>query len=320
MPTHAPAYLDPATIASVGSIDLRARMIVEGLMTGMHRSPMQGFSVEFAQHRQYTPGDDTRFLDWKVFGRTDKLYIKRYQQETNLDVVVLVDASASMTYGTLPIQKGWGGTASSERRRRWTKFDHATALSAAIAYLCLHQQDRVGVCVFADELKTIVERSGTRGQWRKIVTALAAAPTHQQTNIVKSCEQVLGKVTNRALFVIVSDFFEDAASTREALARFRHKRHDVILIHALDRQEMRFGFDEPAPFEGLEAEGMLRIEPRALRRAYLDALSAHSAELARTSRGFGFDYLRIDTHESVGPPLSYLLARRNAYIKRSKVG
>lgn len=313
-------YLAPETLVQLAPFELRAKMIVEGVMSGMHRSPYQGMAVEFAQHRQYVAGDDPKHLDWKVYGRSDKLYVKQYQQETNLDVVLLVDASASMGYGTLAVKPKWGGTKASRHVNHWTKFDHATALATALAYLSLQQQDRVGVAVFADEVKTLIKRSNAQGQWRKIVSALSTEPVEAQTDFAKVADQVLGKITNRALFIIMSDLFDDRDSIRQALARFKHRRHDVILINTLDRQEMRFDFTQAAPFEGLENEGKLRVDPRALRAAYLESMGGHLDLLAKTALGFGFDYQRVDTHESVGPPLAYLLARRTAFLKRSKVG
>ncbi len=313
-------YLAPETLGQLAPFELRAKMVVEGVMSGMHRSPYQGMAVEFAEHRQYVPGDDLKHLDWKVYGRSDKLYIKRYQQETNLDVVLLVDASASMSYGSLKVRKGWGGTTASNAANLWTKFDHATACAAALAYLCLHQQDRIGLAVFADEVHTMIGRSGARGQWRRIVGALSGEPIEAATDLAKVTNQVLGKVRNRALFVIISDLFEDLENIRQSLARFRHRRHDVILLQTLDRQELRFGFSQPAPFIGLEGEGRLRIDPRALREAYLQAISKHINEVSRIALSFGFDYHCLDTHEPVGPALAFLLARRNLHIKRSKVG
>lgn len=318
--TRAENYLAPETLAQLAPFELRAKMIVEGVMSGMHRSPYQGMAVEFAQHRQYVAGDDLKHLDWKVYGRSDKLYLKQYQQETTLDVIVLVDASASMGFGSLPVKRDWGGTNISQATGKWTKFDHATALTVAIAYLCLHQQDRVGVGVFADELRAMVKRSSARTQWRTIVNSLSGEPVDAPTNIVKVTEQVLSKINNRALFVIISDFFDDAEAIRQSLARFRHRRHDVILLHTLDRQEMQFDFSQPAPFHGMENEGRLRVDPRALRQAYLDAIHAHADAVSKAALNFGFDYQRLDTHESVGPALAYLLARRNAQSKRSKFG
>jgi uncharacterized protein (DUF58 family) len=313
-------YLAPETLVQLAPFELRAKMIVEGVMSGQHRSPYQGMAVEFAQHRQYTPGEDLKHLDWKVYGRSDKLYIKQYQQETNLDVILLIDSSASMRYGTLSVKSNWGGTEASRASGVWTKFDHATATAVAVAYLSLQQGDRVGVAVFAEEIRTMVKRSSSRGQWRSIVNTLNVHPVDQRTNFGKVTEQALSKVHNRAMWIIISDFFEDVASVRNALARLRHRRHDVVLLQTLDRQEMRFDFNQPAPFEGLEHEGRLRIDPRALREAYLDSLRQHNDALAKAAIGFGFDYLRMDTHESVGPAISYLLARRNAQIKRSKSG
>ena len=313
-------YLAPETLVQLAPFELRAKMIVEGVMSGQHRSPYQGMAVEFAQHRQYTPGEDLKHLDWKVYGRSDKLYIKQYQQETNLDVILLIDSSASMNYGTLTVKSNWGGTEASRSKGVWTKFDHATATAVAVAYLSLQQGDRVGVAVFADEIRSMVKRSSSRGQWRSIVNTLNVHPVNQKTNFAKVTEQALSKVHNRALWIIISDFFEDVTNVRNALARFRHRRHDVVLLQALDRQEMRFDFNQPAPFEGLEDEGRLRIDPRALRTAYLETLQKHNDALGKAAIGFGFDYIRMDTHESVGPALSYLLARRNAQIKRSKSG
>ncbi len=317
---RADKYLAPETLVQLAPFELRAKMVVEGVMIGMHRSPYQGMAVEFAEHRQYVPGDDLKHLDWKVYGRSDKLYIKRYQQETNLDVILLVDASASMSYGSLKVKQGWGGTTASSATKVWTKFDHASAAAVALSYLCLHQQDRVGLAVFADEVKTMVGRSGARGQWRRIVSALSGEPVEAPTDLLKVTNQVLGKISNRALFVIISDLFEEPENIRQSLARFRHRRHDVILLQTLDRQELRFGFSQPAPFVGLEGEGRLRIDPRALREAYLQAMSRHMHEVSRIALSFGFDYHRLDTHESVGPALAFLLARRNVHIKRSKVG
>ena len=317
--SRAENYLSPETLVQLAPFELRAKMVVEGVMSGMHRSPYQGMAVEFAEHRQYVPGDDLKHLDWKVYGRTDKLYIKQYQQETNLDVGLLVDRSAWMRFGTRGVKGAWGGTTASAATGQWTKFDCATAIAVATAYLCLNQQDRVGLVVFADEIRAMVNRSSSTGQWRRLVNTLNVDPVDSTTEFETVTNQVLGKVSNRALFVIISDFFADPEEVRQALARFRYRRHDVVLLQVLDREELRFDYRQPAPFEGLEGEGRLRVDPRALRGAYLDALRRHNSEIEKIARGFGFDYQRFDTHEEVGPALAYILARRHAAAKRSKM-
>jgi uncharacterized protein (DUF58 family) len=306
-------YLKPQTLAQLGLLELRAKMIVEGIMSGAHRSPYHGMAVEFAAHRPYVAGDDTRHLDWRVYGRTDKLYIRQRQQETNLDVVIVVDASASMGYGSLIIERGG-------RRARWTKLDHATSIAAALAYLALQQHDRVGLAIVADGVRILLDRSGTQQHWRQIIATLSADSAHGQTDLARAVSEAATRIRNRALFVVVSDLFDNTDGISEALARLRHRGHDVILLNTLDRQEMRFALSEPAPFVGLEGEGELRIDPRALREAYLTALREHLDAIARRALSLGFDYHRLDTHEPVGPPLARVLARRSALIKRGRHG
>jgi len=317
---RAEQYLAPETLLQLAPFEIRAKMIVEGVMSGLHRSPYQGMAVEFAEYRQYVPGDDLRHLDWKVWGRSDKLYVKRYQQETNLDVVLMVDASSSMRYGSLEVKAGWGGTVPGGEIRRWTKFDHAVALAVAVSYVCLERQDRVGMVVFDDAIRSILARSASRAQWRSIVEMLRTHAVDRPTDFARTVEETLGKIANRALFVVLSDLFEDPEAIRTALARFRHRGHDVILMQILDRRELRFDLDEIAPLEGLEGEGRLRIDPRALRDGYLEALQAHVDEIGRLAMSFGFDHHVVDSHASVGPPLAHLLARRAALAKRSGRG
>jgi len=317
-PIRAEQYLAPETLGQLAAFELRAKMIVEGLMSGMHRSPYQGLAVEFAQHRQYVAGDNIRHLDWKVYGRSDKLYLKQYQQETNLDIIVLVDGSGSMNYGSLEVKQGWGGTRASAESKSWTKFDCATATAVAIAYLCLSQGDRVGVGVYADELRTPLRRSSARDQWKTIVQTLSAQPVENRANLVKVADQVLSKVTNRALFFIISDFLDEPETLRAALARFRHRRDDVVLLQVLDRQELQFNFDDSAPFDGLEGEARLMVDPRSVRDSYLAALRTQCDAVNEAARAFGYDVLQLDSHDSVAPSLARLLARRSALARRGK--
>jgi uncharacterized protein (DUF58 family) len=306
-------YLRPQTLSQLEGIDLRARHIIEGLMTGMHRSPFFGFSVEFAQHRPYVAGDDIRHLDWKVFGRTDKLYLKQYQQETNLDLLLLVDASGSMSYGS-PL--GAPEKAAADRTV-WRKFDHATSLAAALSYLALQQQDRAGLIVFADKLLDMVRPSNARGQWRSIVKALSGQTVDKPTNLGRVVDETIAKLHQRALIVVISDFFEDAAALGAGLARLHHRRHDVMLLQTLDHAEMTFPFGSPQRLEGLEAEGKLDLDPKSLREGYLEELNSHIRAIQEQARRFQYDHELIDTSREVGSPLSHFLARRASRLKRA---
>ena len=314
-------YLDPHTLASVGGLELRARMVVEGLMIGLHRSPYRGVSVEFAEHRQYAAGDDLRRLDWKVFGRSDKLYLKQYLEETNLRLIVLVDASGSMGY------KSNGAP--------WRKFDHAATLAGALTHLALKQQDRVSVAVFGQGLIAETALSNARDHWRPIVNLLSSVKTlepeapgdaegdaeavrRRATDLARLFDQVTAKLTHRSLIVVVSDLFDDAEALDRGLARLFHRRHDTILFQTLDPAELTFPFRSPAEFIGMESEGRLKLDPAALRKLYLETFEAHQTRVEETARKFRFDYLRLDTAESLGPPLSQFLARRAAVIGKGR--
>ncbi len=318
-------YLHPQTLARLGSFELRAKMIVEGFSAGSHASPYQGLSVEFAQHRPYVAGDDLRHLDWKVYGRTDRLHLKQHQQETTLDLQILVDSSGSMAFGsrTFADASGAGRDTSIDGRTNWSKFDHATALAAALAYITLRQGDRVGVVVHADEVRGQVKRSSSQGTWRQIVGVLSTHPVeaanrNRKGDLRRVMDQVLGKTTNRCLVALITDAFYEIEEIRDALARLKFAGHDVMIFQVLDKAEEDFAFDDAAPFEGLEGEATLRIDPRALRKAYIEAMKAHNAEIDRIARGLGFDYHKVSTHEYLGPTLAAFIAKRNASIRGAK--
>ena len=306
-------YLHPQTLARLSSMELRAKMIVEGVMAGQHRSPYTGVSVEFAQHRQYVPGDDIRHLDWKVYARTDKLMVKQYQQETTLDLVILVDSSGSMKFGSRLFSDASGSASETapDGRPNWSKFDHATATAAALAYITIHQGDRVGLAVYGEELGALVARSARQSAWKQIVDTLATQPIDQQTNILRTMDQILAKVSNRCLLVIISDFFDDPENIKAALAKAKHRGHDLIALQVLDKAETSFEFDDPAAFIGMENEPTIRIDPRTLKEEYLKAINAHIDLLSKHARSFGFDHQIVSTHQWLGPTLASFVARRN---------
>ncbi|MBX3390334.1 MAG: DUF58 domain-containing protein [Phycisphaeraceae bacterium] len=330
--TEASLYLHPQTLARLSSFELRAKMIVEGLSSGQHRSPYQGFSVEFAQHRPYSPGDDLRHLDWKVFARSDKLHLKQYQQETNFDLIVMVDCSGSMSFGSRLFAEasGAGRRNSPDGRTHWSKFDHATALAAALSYITLRQGDRVGLEMFDERVRLVLKRSSSQGTWRQIVSALSSHParrshpgaedsTSRPSDLRRAIDETFAQITNRCILAIVSDFFMDIDTIKDALARTRHAQADVMAFQIMDEAELDFDLRENAGgvlLEGLEGESTLRIDPRAIRKGYLEALHEHNAKLRALLRGMGYDYTLVNTHEFLGPALASFVSRRNAQIKR----
>lgn len=300
-------YLDPRTLARIGSLDLRARLIVEGLMSGMHRSPYQGISVEFAQHRPYVAGDDIKHVDWKVFGRSDKIYLKQYLQETNLDLICMVDASESMGFGTVS-----GRTKDSVL---WTKYDHATAIAASLSYMAIQQQDSVGLAIFDQTLSRYFKPSNSPGQWKLVVNELQQVPRWNKTNTGKILDQLAEKLTHRSLIVILSDFFDDLEGIAQGLRHLRYKKHEMMIFQILDPSEIDFPFEEVTLFKGLEEAGELLTEPRALRDGYIEQLHLFTEELKKMCRGMHIDFQRFSSGDSLDVSLSQFLANRAASMK-----
>src|SRR5882724_2914858 len=290
-------YLDPRTLARVASLDLRARLIVEGLMTGMHRSPYQGISVEFAQHRPYVQGDDIRHIDWKVFGRSDKIYLKQYQEETNLHLICIVDASESMGYGTVKADEDMA----------WTKYDHATAIAASLSYMAIQQQDSVGLAIFDQQLSRYFKPSNSPGQWKVVVQELQQVPRWNKTNTGRILDQIAERLTHRSLIVILSDFFDDLDGIRQGLRHLRYKKHELMVFQVLDPMEIEFPFEDVTLFKGLEQMGDLLTEPRALREGYLEQLNGFTDELKKICRGMHVDFTRMNSGEPLDVSLSSFL-------------
>ena len=297
-------YLEPRTLARVASLDLRARLIVEGLMTGMHRSPYQGISVEFAQHRPYVQGDDIRHIDWKVYGKTDKIYLKQYQEETNLHLICVVDASESMNFSSV----GHG-------KERWSKYDHATAIAAALSYMAIQQQDSVGLAIFDTDLKHFIKPSNSPAQWKIITKELTLVPKLKKTSTGRILDQLAEKLTHRSLIVLLSDFFDDIENIKKGLRHLRYKKHELIAFQVLDPEEVDFPFEDTTMFKGLEESGELLTEPRALREAYLEQLALFTAGMQKICRGMQIDFQRINSGEPLDVSLSGFLATRAASIK-----
>jgi uncharacterized protein (DUF58 family) len=302
-------YLDPRTLAKIQALDIRARLIVEGFVTGMHRSPYKGFSVEFAQHRQYTQGDDIRHIDWKVFGRTDRHYIKQYEEETNLQVMLVVDASESMTYAGAATQMASGAAGG------WRKFDHATSIAASLAYVALHQQDSAGLAVFDQKLRHFIKPSSNPKQWRIIIEELTTVPKDQKTRTGAILDEIAEQMQHRSLIILISDLFDDPKAIVKGIQHLRYRRHDMILLQVLDHDEMTFPFETTTLFKGLEEMGELVVEPRALREAYLEEYRAHSEYLRDECHKLHVDYVQVDTSLPLDVTLPGFLADRAARMK-----
>jgi uncharacterized protein (DUF58 family) len=305
MPTGATdyrKYLDPHVLAKISGLALRARMIVEGFFTGMHRSPHRGLSIEFADHRPYTQGDDLRHIDWKVYGKTDKYFIKEYEQETNLDLMLAVDASASMAY------RSDGAPLS--------KYEYATALAAALAYLGLQQRDAIGLARFDERITDFIRPTNYAHHWQTLVDELEREPCTGQTDLGHALQELAERLPHRMVVVLISDCFADVESILRGLQRLNHRRHEVLVCQVLDPAERTFPFKGPTVFRGLETGERIQTEPGGLRERYLQLLADFQAELGRGCRAMRIDYTSFDTAQTLGNALSSYLAVRSARIRQ----
>jgi len=294
-------YLDPAVLAKLGGLELRARLIVEGFFTGMHRSPHLGLSVEFADHRAYTQGDDLRHIDWKVFGKTDKYYIKEYEQEANLSLVIALDVSESMAYRS--------------RDDLMTKYDYAASLAAATAYMTLQQQDAVGLALFDDRLIELVRPSNSAHHWRTIVQELATREGRAKTSVGPALEELAERLHHRTLILVVSDLFDDPDTILRGLKRLRHRHHELIVWNVWDPAEVALPFSGPTMFDGLESMGRLMVDPRGLRARYREEVERFRKTVRAGCGQMQIDCTFFDTATSLDAALSAYLVMRSARLR-----
>ena len=296
-----PHSLDPRTLAKLHGLHLRARHIVEGYVAGQHRSPYHGFSIEFAEHREYSPGDDLRYVDWKVYGRTDKFYLKQYEDETNLLCYLVLDVSESMTY------RGPDAALS--------KLEYAQCLAAAIAWLVLQQQDSVGLVTFDSQIRTFIRPAGNPSHLSELLRAMEAAQPGPKTNAGPIFHELSERLKKRGVVIILSDFFSDLKSLLAGLKHLGHRRHDVALLHVLDPAELSFPFRNPTQFKGLEQFPAVLADPQLLRQAYLKEFTAFRRQLQQACRNQQMEYELLPTDRSLDVALSSFLSRRMARIK-----
>jgi uncharacterized protein (DUF58 family) len=293
-------YLNPHTLASLEGLDLQARMVVEGYVAGMHPSPYHGFSVEFAEHREYVPGDDIRHIDWKVWSKTDKFYLKQYEEETNLLLYLLLDTSESMGYASAD---------------NVTKLQYAQFVVASLAYMILQQQDSVGLVVFDDAVRRYLKPAGQASQLKELIHMLDVTPAQEKSDIGMVLNDLAERFKKRGVVAILSDLFDEPARILTGLKHFRHRRHEVIVFHILDPAEVEFPFRATTLFKGLEGMPEVLTEPHALRRAYQAELGAYLDEIKTGCRMMDIDYVPLRTDQSLDVPLSSYLASRAARVR-----
>ena len=296
--------LAPEALAKIARLEYIARGVVEGFVAGRHRSPYKGFSVEFAEHRQYTPGDDIRDLDWRVYGKSDRYYIKQYIEETNLRSTILVDASGSMSYT--------GKKAAAIDGRRLSKFEYARHLAACLAYLLVHQQDAVGMVTFDTAIRRYIPARSRVSHLTAILNELVDTNPGDETSLAPIFHDIAERVHRRGLIIVISDLFDDPDPLLEALHHFRYRKHEVMLLHVMAEEELSFPFTNTSMFEDLEkGDNRLQLDPRAIRAEYLDRVRAHLDALEQGCGQMAIDYVPMSTATGFDEALAnYLAVRR----------
>jgi len=295
-------YLDPTVIARLSNMDLRARLVVEGFLTGLHRSPYHGFSVEFAEHRPYMPGDEIRHVDWKVYGKTDRFYIKQFEEETNLKTYLLLDQSTTMRFSTQPI----------------TKFQYASYLAAALSFLMIRQRDAVGLLQFADKPLQYLPPRALPSHLTRILRALEVAAPQERatTGIGAALHHIAERLKRRGLIILLSDLQPNDPATDlprmvQGLRHLRHQKHEVLVFHILDPAEIDFPFAQDAIFEDMETGERMPVQPHFIRRAYRDRATAYFDSIKRACREHHIDYTLLNTLTPFDQALMHYLIKRH---------
>jgi uncharacterized protein (DUF58 family) len=288
-------YLDPAIVARLGTIDLKAKTIVEGFLTGLHRSPFKGFSVEFAEYRQYLPGDDLATLDWKIYARTDRHVVKKFEEETNLECHILLDVSRSMGYGSHEV----------------SKLEYASYLAGALAYLMNRQRDAVGLLTFDERIRELLPSSARPGHLKAVLVTLERLTLGTKTDIAKPLSDLVQAIRKRGLVVLISDLLDDPDRIIEGLKHFRYRGTDVVVFQVLDPHELSFPFERAARFRDLESDHEVVAVPAAVRDTYKARLDAMVANFRSVLGQNGIDYTLLDTSQPLEVALlAYLQTRR----------
>jgi uncharacterized protein (DUF58 family) len=294
-------YLDPDVLSRIHNLGLRAQRVVEGTISGLHRSPLHGVSVEFASYREYAPGDDLRRLDWRAYARSNRHFVKQYEEESNLRATILLDASASMKYGD----------------RAMTKFDYAATVAASLASLCVQQRDAVALAVFDSSERVFLRAAATQAQLAKILDVLERAKPERESELGPVMSQVCDKIKNRGFVIVISDLLVDLDAFYKSLGRLQHNGHEVLIFQVLDDDEIELPFRDPVLFKDIEGDEQLFAEPWAFRKAYTAAMERFIEEVGARCRSAGIDHLLMKTSDNLGLALNhYLHGREVAGIRR----
>jgi len=289
-------YLKPEVIRQIARLDLRARFIVQGYLQGLHASPFHGFSVEFSEHRKYTAGDDPQHIDWLVYAKTDKYYVKKFEAETNITGYLAMDLSQSMGY---------------TYRQQLTKFEYGTCLAAALCYLMIHQNDPVGLITFDQRIRKTLAPRSKRQQIGNVLSILANLQPTGKTDLARSLQQIAAMLRHRSLVMLMTDLLADPEPVIASLRRLRYGGHDVILFHILDEAELNFPFDGLVELHESETDQTVVVEASGHRASYLEAVETFRTTYRRECRQSGIDYVALDTSTPFDKALSeYLLTRR----------
>ena len=288
-------YLQPDVVAKLSNMELVARLVVEGFITGLHKSPYHGFSVEFAEHRQYMPGDDIKHLDWKIYGRTDRYYIKEFEEETNLKAYLIFDASRSMAYAS---------------EGRITKLEYASYIAAALAYLMIQQRDAVGLAVYDETIRTYMPPHATRSYLKEILRNLELLEASNKTGTAQSLHEIAERLKRRGLVIILSDLFDKPEEVTAAFKHFRHKKNEVIVMQVLDPLERSFAFGSDAIFKDLETKEELLTQPYHIQKSYQATMRKFLETYKKECREHAIDYVLLDTRTPFDVALFQYLSKR----------
>ena len=287
-------YLHPEVAAKLSNMSLRARLVVEGYIIGLHKSPYHGFSVEFAEHRAYGPGDEIRHIDWKLYGKTDRYYVKQYEEETNLRSYLIMDISKSMTY----------------RSKNISKLEYASYLTAALSYLMLHQKDGIGLILFDKKIQSFIPPRSTSSHLNTIFSQLDQINPGEDTQLGNVLHEMADRIKKRGLVILISDLFDDFDEIIGGLKHFRYNKQEVIVFHILDRQELNFNFNTRARFKDMETGELVTTEPWQIRNSYKDLMLEFQDKYRKQCRKRLIDYIPLFTDHDLDIALSQYLRKR----------